>query len=102
VVTQGAAGTPGTYAPYLSGSTDGSQVPKGILRYPCVTDASGNIAFGAAGNEEWGQTHKAADMWISGNFRTEDLVGLDANAVSLLGRLVYGTRTHGVIALFGA
>lgn len=102
VVAQGAAGTAGLYGPYLAGATDGTQVAKGILAYPCVTDASGNISFGTGtGGEEWGQTHKAADMWIRGTFRTEDCVGLDQAAIDALGRLIYGTRTHGAFTMFG-
>jgi hypothetical protein len=99
----GVAGTPGTYGPYASGNTDGSQNPKGVLRYACVTDALGQITLGdgPAGTSEWGQTTKSVDMWVYGVFRTEDLVGLDANAVTKLGRLLNGTIAHGRIAIFG-
>jgi len=30
------------YAPYASGASDGTQVPKLILAYDCITDANGN------------------------------------------------------------
>jgi hypothetical protein len=101
--TAGVAGTPGVYGPYASGNTDGSQNPKGILRYACVTDALGVITLGTggAGVSEWGQTTSNVDMWASGIFRCEDLVGLDANAVTKLGRLMNGTVAHGRLAVFG-
>lgn len=94
--------TPGTYGPYASGNTDGTQNPVGVLQYACVTDSSGNITFGnTAGSSEWGNTSKAAPIYMSGYFRTEDLVGLDANAVTKLGRLIQGTTSSGEIAIYG-
>ena len=81
--------TPGTYGPYASGNVDGSQNPVGILQYACATDASGNITFGTvAGTSEWGQTSISAPIYLSGIFRSEDLVGLDANAVTQLAYVV--------------
>lgn len=96
-------GTPGTYGPYASGNTDGTQNPVGILQYACATDASNNITFGTvAGSSEWGNTSKAAPIYMNGYFRTEDLVGLDATAITRLGgRLIQGTTTQGEIAIFG-
>jgi hypothetical protein len=55
VSTSFAAGTvlgeitasPGVYGPYASGNSDGTQNPTHILQYQCVTDASGNVTFGA-------------------------------------------------------
>jgi hypothetical protein len=101
--TAGVAGTPGVYGPYASGNSDGSQNPKGILRYACVTDSAGVITLGTgvAGQSEWGQTLTSIDMFYSGVFRCEDLVGLDANAVTKLGRLLNGTVAHGRLAMFG-
>lgn len=94
--------TPGTYAPYATGNSDGSQNPVGVLQYPCVTDASGNITIGnAAGGGEWGQTQKGAPVWMSGEFSCADLVGLDAGAVTKLGRLIQGTVTSGRIIIYG-
>lgn len=95
--------TPGTYAPYASGNVDGSQNPTHVLQYACVTDASGNITFGAgpAGTSEWGQTFKGAPAYRSGEFNCADLVGLDANAVTKLGRLVQGTVSSGRVLVYG-
>jgi hypothetical protein len=84
--------TPGTMGPYAEGNTDGTQIPKGILREPCVTDASGNITEGGqSGGNEWGTTEKAATMYISGYFFVNELTGLDSNAVGILGFLVSGS-----------
>lgn len=95
--------TPGTYGPYATGNVDGTQNPVGILQYACATDASGNITFGSvAGTSEWGQSSKGAPIYVSGIFRTEDLVGLDAGAVTKLGRLVQGTVTSGELIVYGA
>lgn len=95
--------TPGTYGAYASGNVDGTQNPVGILQYACVTDASGNITFGGgpAGTSEWGETYKGAPMYRSGEFNCADLVGLDANAVTKLGRLVQGTVTAGRVLVYG-
>jgi hypothetical protein len=101
--TPGVLGFPGTFAPYASGNTDGSQNPIGLLRYDCVTDANGIITLGSgpAGTSEWGQTTRSVDMFFCGVFRTEDLVGLDSNAVQKIGRLINGTLAKGRIALNG-
>jgi hypothetical protein len=101
--TAGVLGTPGVYGPYASGNTDGSQNPKGILKYAVATDAAGLIwQGGVAGVSEWGQSTKDTPMWVSGNFRTEDCVGLDTNAIGKLGRLLYGTYAKGAFAMFGS
>lgn len=88
--------TPGTYKPYASVNTDGSQVPKCILKYACVTDGSGNITL--TGTAEFGQTSKSAPAYFDGAFKTAELTGLDANAVTVLGgHLVSGTVSSGVL-----
>jgi hypothetical protein len=95
----------GTYGPYATGNVDGTQNPTHILMYACVTDASGNVSLGSgglvAGATEWGQTQKGAPAYASGEFATQDLVGLDAGAVTKLGRLVQGTVTAGRILVYG-
>jgi hypothetical protein len=95
--------SPGVYGPYATANSDGTQNPVGILQYACATDASGNITFGSvAGTSEWGNTSKAAPIYISGIFRTEDLTGLDSGAVTKLGRLVQGTTTSGEFIMYGS
>jgi hypothetical protein len=93
--------SPGTYGPYASGNTDGTQNPTLILQYPCVVDASGNIALGDTASGEHGVTVKSAPAWRSGVFKTTELVGLDANAVSKLGRLIRGSVADGELVVYG-
>lgn len=104
--TPGVAGSPGTWAIYASGNTDGSQNPNAILRRACVTDAAGNITYGGAGvvaggGEQPGQVYKYTDAFFQGAFFTDDLVGLDAAAVAKLGRLRNGTVAHGLLLMTG-
>lgn len=78
--------TANTYRAYASGSSDGSQTPTGVLEYDVVTDAAGQVTYGAqAGGGEWGQTYPDAPMFISGAFLVSELVGFDANAATKLG-----------------
>jgi hypothetical protein len=97
--------SPGTYGPYATGNVDGTQNPTHILMYACITDASGNVTFGSsgivAGGAEWGQTQKGAPAWASGEFSCADLVGLDAGAVTKMGRLIQGTVSSGRILVYG-
>jgi len=92
--TTGAAGTPGQYAAYNASNSDGSQIPKCILQFDVASDANGNLTFGwqtgGQGAGGFGQTAKTCPAFFKGYFRTQDLVGLDMNAVNLLGRLVQG------------
>jgi len=89
--------TPGTYKAYASGNADGSQVPKVILKYACATDASGNITIGTTNaGGMWGETQLNAPAYFAGTFRLADLVGLDANAVTVLGaRFITGSIAAG-------
>lgn len=88
----------GTFAAYAAGNTDGSQNPTCILKFPCATDASGQITYGTvAGGGEWGQSSISTPAYFGGYFRTQELVGLDANAVTKLGKLSSGTIASGVL-----
>jgi hypothetical protein len=74
----------GTYGVYASGHSDGSQVPRCILKFACATDAAGNIYQGnTAGASEWGLSRPECPAYFSGYFRLSDLVGLDSNALGL-------------------
>jgi hypothetical protein len=67
-----------------------------------VTDASGNITFSATAatvGGPYGETFTTAPVYYKGTFATGDLVGLDAGAVSELGRLIQGTTTNGILEL---
>jgi hypothetical protein len=90
--------TGGTYTAYAAGNTDGSQTAKCILKYPCATDAFGNVTLGTtAGGGEWGQAYSYAQVYFTGFFRCQDLVGLDAAAATALGGLVSGTVANGIL-----
>jgi hypothetical protein len=86
---------PGTYAPYASANSNGTQNPKLILTQSVVTDASSNVT--RAG--EHGATVKHAPAYNPrGTWRTQDLVGLDAGALAALqGALVQGDLTTGLV-----
>lgn len=88
-----------TFGAYASGNSDGTGVPKGILMYPCTVDAAGNITVSG---EIAGLTRRSIQMYRSGAFRCEELVGLDANAVTKLGGLiVIGSLTAGLFEFGG-
>jgi hypothetical protein len=97
--------TPGTFKAYASGNADGSQVPKCILRYDCVTDASGFVTYGsgpAGTSEHPGEKTRSIDAFYSGIFKTTDLVGLDAGAVTAMGaHYISGALANGVIVFPG-
>lgn len=90
----------GTFAPYVHGNSDGTQVAKGILQYGCTVDASGNVTIS---NEWTGFTEKAVPMYYKGTFRTEELVGLPTAAqmaVDFPGAFVrIGDLTSGLLVL---
>jgi Bacteriophage lambda head decoration protein D len=88
--------TPGKYKAYASGNTDGSQVPKGLLQYSCVVDASGNVTLAG----EFAQTQLGVPMIMGGGhiWDTTQLTGLDANAITVMGAsLVEGTAAAGLL-----
>lgn len=81
--------SPGTFGAYASGNSDGTQNPSRILRYPCVTDASGNITVGdgSAGNE-WGATQLVIPAYVGGIFAIADIPNQDAAGLAKCGRLL--------------
>ena len=94
----------GTMEAYASGNSDGSQIPVGILAVEVATDTQGNVTYGPlpTGNGFGAIRHVALASRSTGYFQCADLTGLDANAVSKLGRLIDGTTTSGVLCLTGA
>jgi hypothetical protein len=79
--------TPGTYKAYASGNSDGSQVPKVLLEYPCTVDASGNISQPG----DVVTTRLDTPAYFAGTFKCSDIVGLDAGALTAAGwRLISG------------
>ena len=92
----------GSPAPTVSAAFSaaaGLQNPVGLLEVDIVTDASGNVVFGTSTPGEFGQTNPDAPVYVHGFFSCADLTGLDANAVSKLGRLVYGTTAAGILSI---
>lgn len=91
----------GFFMAYNDALSNGQQIAKGILPIDVATDPSGRITTGsiAVGNEHGG-TKLEQSMIVRGMFRTEDLIGLDSNAVADLGRLVRGTTSTGILQLY--
>lgn len=78
----------GAAPPAGNTTTDGSQTPAVILAYAAQTDASGDLVNAS----EWpGVVENTVPAYTQGTFRTQDLTGLDANAVTkLAGALLQG------------
>lgn len=97
--TTGAANI-GTFGAYAHGNSDGTQVAKGLLMYPCVVDASGNVTISA---EIPGFTERGVPMYYRGTFRSEELVGLPTSgnmAVDFPGaRVAIGDLVSGLLVL---
>jgi Bacteriophage lambda head decoration protein D len=91
--------TPGTFKPYANANADGSETAKAILAYDVTTDASQNVTLGGG---EHGETQPSAPVFIKGYFRTTELTGLDAPAVTDLGRITSGSLADGVLCVTGA
>lgn len=95
--TGGVIDQPGTYGAYASGNVDGTQTPTVVLEYDVKVDSSGNVFYGDDLSGEWRQSEKGAPAYVNGIFASEDLVGLDANAVTVMqGRIYRGDTTTGV------
>jgi Bacteriophage lambda head decoration protein D len=88
--------SPGTFKTYANANADGSEVAKAILQYDVSVDSSGNHMVGGG---EHGETLKYAPAYFAGTFRTTELVGLDAPALTDLGRLISGSLADGVLRL---
>lgn len=76
----------GLYTPYLSGASDGSQVPVGITVYDIVVDASSNVVIGTSGSVAGIllSSDGTSEIYWRGAFLESELIGLDANAVTVL------------------
>ena len=89
--------SPGVFALYLAGNTDGTgtagaPVPSVLLKRACITDASGKITYGTVvGGMEQGQTYTQAYAFYNGVFAIADLPttgagSLDTAGVASMGR----------------
>lgn len=91
-----------SYKAYDQDATDGSQIPTGhVLEYPYVV-SSGKHYIGDTAGAEFSQYSLTAHAWRNGLFDCADLVGLDANAISVLNaRLIQGDLDTGRIVIPG-
>jgi hypothetical protein len=83
--TKGAAGGGTSAAAYASGNSDGTQIPSCVLESSARTDGAGRLIGYPAGGLI------TAPAFSAGDFLVSDLVGFDANALSVMGRLVAGS-----------
>lgn len=84
----------GKYSAYNDALSTGVEVARLILQYSITTDASSNVTI----DGEFGATRLTAPVYTQGDFRSEDLVGMDAAALAdLQGRIVTGDLTTGHI-----
>lgn len=96
--------TPGVYKAYVAGAGDGSGVPKCILEYDTTTDALGKHYLASSAVSEYGQGLVTTSAYIKGTFRSQELVqagpgAIDAAAVGVLGRILEGSITVGLISI---
>lgn len=86
----------GKGAAYASGNADGSQVNiVGPATYDFVTDANGNVILGGAGSVAGiaNSIDQTAEVYWKGSFLETELIGLDANAVTVLKAREIGVGT---------
>jgi hypothetical protein len=96
--TAGVAGTLGTYKAYDVDNTDGSQSPRLILAHGCTTDGSGNVTLVG----EHGAVQKHAPAYLPGGayWKASELVGLDQNALDVLGgSVIEGNLASGIVQI---
>lgn len=77
----------GHWKAYNNSGTDGEEIARGVLQYKTVVDTFGRHSVGGG---EFGEFTLSAPIYIAGYFRTADLTGIDANAVTDLGRITHG------------
>jgi hypothetical protein len=94
----GGTGTASTFAQTTVGRTaltcgkyPGVTPAKYLLEYACVTDAAGNITHGDASFRGGEMFQSSTPAFAAGAFFVQDLVGLDAAAVTALGKLESGS-----------
>lgn len=80
----------GLFVAYDDARSDGGGVAKGVLPYSVVVDERGGHTVGGG---EWGAGQLSAPVYFAGTFFTAELVGLDANGVADLGKLLTGTTS---------
>lgn len=89
------------YAPYDDGANDGREVAIAVLAYAATVDSTNKVTIGTGTTgDEYGAKQDTCPAYLGGYFRCEDLVGLDANAVADLGRIVKGSIVSGLLRIY--
>jgi hypothetical protein len=82
----------GYFKNYDDAAGDGSQTARCILQYDTTVNPFGQVTYGQAISTDIGGVRgKGIPAFFNGVFRCSDLIGLDANGVADLGRLIVGT-----------
>lgn len=85
-----------TYGAYDDGVLDPA---KCVLPVDVVTDAAGLIYLGTSATTRMGGPLRTTPAFFGGYFDTKELVGLDTNGVTDLGKLISGTVADGVLRI---
>ena len=78
---------------------DGTHVPTGVLAEGAYTDEKGDTWHGSDSGAVVAGRSRTALVLVMGHVKTQELTGLDSNAVAALGRLIDGTTVAGVLQL---
>jgi len=80
----------GHLKPYNDSNTDGSNIATAICQMTGSVDTFGRHYFSGGGIGANGLADYTAPVWICGVFKTKELTGIDAAAVTDLGRIIQG------------
>jgi hypothetical protein len=96
-----ATANPGIAVPWVTGASDGTQIPVGLLKYGCTTDANGGFPLTAYGGIRYD-----APVYVKGTFRTDDLpqsgtgaIGSSITTKQPAWHIVSGSVTKGLIQI---
>lgn len=92
----------GLWSAYANANVDGTETARGLAVYDMQIDASGKITLSGTASQsggEQGEKFSEAPVVIAGYYATTDLVGLDAAAITELGKLVEGALADGILRL---
>lgn len=92
----------GKFTAYSNAAVNGAETARMILAYDIIVNDAGAITFSTTAGQvggEFGETYNSVPAYYSGTFRTNDLTGLDAAAVTELGALVSGSVTDGILRI---
>lgn len=93
--------TAGTFDYYSDAGSGGLEIARCINGYECATNSGGWVTHGPVAIEGYqGEVYPSVPAYFSGIFATEELKGLDANAVNDLGRIWRGTLAKGELRVF--